>query len=169
MRPILLRIRDGGKAGRREAGLKRNNSLSAGQSQSLLGSRCGSTAIHWRYPAPPCAEAARIRGHESVRGRLLSIEPSSSWATCRRGDQPKDRGLAGQSAQPSSRVSSRGKSLEGSCEFRSDSRREVMGRAKARAGRDLSKPISPRHCCEVRQEERCQPPCCQRHSSTGRD
>ena len=61
MRPILLRIRDGGKAGRREAGLKSNNSLSAGQSQSLLGSRCGSTAIHRRYPAPPCAEAARIQ------------------------------------------------------------------------------------------------------------
>ena len=61
MRPILLRIRNGGKAGRREAGLKRNNTLSAGRTQSLLGSRCGSTAIHWRYPAPPCAEAARIQ------------------------------------------------------------------------------------------------------------
>ena len=64
----LVENTDGGKAGRREAGLKSNNSLSAGRTQSLLGSRCGSTAIHWRDPAPPCAEAARIRGHESVRG-----------------------------------------------------------------------------------------------------
>ena len=61
----------------------------------------------------------------------------------------------GQSAQPSSRVSSHREVLVGSCEFRSDSRRQVMTSERiALAGRDLSKPTSRRLCHEVRQEVR---------------
>ena len=113
-------------------------------------------ALSLRYePATTCEvnlpraqlEAESIRGAESFqtrsnrrRGRIAGA--ASALTTKLRG---------GQSAQPSSLVSSHGEVLGGSCEFRSDSRRQVMTSERiALAGRDLSRPTSRRLCHEDR-------------------
>lgn len=84
------------------------------------------------------------------RGAIVAVGelPAQRWALRR-------NFARGQSAQPSSRVSSHKMVLVGSCEFRSDSRRQVMTSERiALAGRDLSKPTSRRLCREAQQEVR---------------
>ncbi len=118
----LVEKSDGGIAGRRAVGSI--NTLSAGRWQSLLSSLGVGSAIHRQNPAPPCAEAARTFGGATPFGR--AIIAVGNRRVRRSTARQRSRGLI----RPTEFASfQHWEELEESCEYRPDSRQQVMGQA----------------------------------------